>query len=80
MFVTDSGSGIPDAIIDKLFQPFYTTKAVGEGTGLGMSIIKGIVESHQGKLSIDKTHKNTRFIISLPKKQSLNKPESIKVS
>lgn len=80
VFVTDSGSGIPDAIIDKLFQPFYTTKAVGEGTGLGMSIIKGIVESHQGKLSIDKTHKNTRFIISLPKKQSLNKPESIKVS
>lgn len=78
--ITDSGAGIPDAVVDKLFQPFYTTKAVGEGTGLGMSIIKGIVEVHHGKLSIDKTCKNTRFVISLPKKQTLNKPESVKVS
>ncbi|MEO5970903.1 MAG: response regulator [Bdellovibrionia bacterium] len=64
--ITDSGSGIPGPILDKLFQPFFTTKEVGKGTGLGLSISKGIVESHRGQMTIDSTCKNTRFILNFP--------------
>ncbi|MEK7724711.1 MAG: ATP-binding protein, partial [Acidobacteriota bacterium] len=64
--VTDSGNGIPDWLCEKIMQPFFTTKGVGNGQGLGLSITKGIVEKHQGQITIDKTCVNTRFIISLP--------------
>ncbi|MBK7891876.1 MAG: PAS domain S-box protein [Bdellovibrionales bacterium] len=67
--VTDSGAGIPPEIQDKVMQPFFTTKSIGEGTGLGLSISLGIVSSHDGKLSIDKTCPNTRFVILLPRRQ-----------
>lgn len=64
--VTDSGTGISSEIVDKMMQPFFTTKEVGKGTGLGLSISKGIVEDHQGLLRYDSTSKNTRFVIELP--------------
>ncbi len=64
--VTDSGSGIPEAIRDKIMQPFFTTKEVGKGTGLGLSISKGIMESHHGTLSIDPECAHTRFVMSMP--------------
>lgn len=67
--VTDSGSGIPDAIVKKIFQPFFTTKDVGQGTGLGLSVSKGIVDSHGGTIAIDNTCKNTCFVVTLPKGQ-----------
>ena len=65
--VTDSGTGIDRAILDKLFQPFFTTKGVNVGTGLGLSISKGIAESHGGSLEYDSSCPNTRFILSLPR-------------
>lgn len=66
--VTDSGKGLPLEIQNKIMQPFFTTKELGKGTGLGLSISKGIIESHHGTLSIDSTSKNTKFIVTLPKK------------
>ncbi len=68
--VTDSGSGIPPVTREKIFQPFYTTKDVGQGTGLGLSISKGIIENHNGTLKLDETSANTRFVIRIPKEQN----------
>lgn len=63
--VTDSGPGIPPEIQAKLFFPFFTTKAVGEGTGIGLSISKKIVENHNGEIYIDNTSPNTCFVINI---------------
>lgn len=64
--VTDSGHGISPTVVEKIFQPFFTTKPVGRGTGLGLSISKGIVESHGGKIEYDAKSRNTRFVFTLP--------------
>jgi signal transduction histidine kinase len=66
--VKDNGSGIPDAIKDKIMQPFFTTKPAGEGTGLGLSLSYDIiVKAHKGKIDIkSKEGEGTEFIISLP--------------
>ena len=69
LIITDSGNGIPPEYRKKIFDPFYSTKAVGKGTGLGLSISKTIIQAHHGSLEIDSRSPNTRFIISLPKKQ-----------
>ncbi|MBI4402877.1 MAG: GHKL domain-containing protein [Deltaproteobacteria bacterium] len=66
--VTDSGPGIPREIRARMLTPFFTTKPAGEGTGLGLSISKEIVELHGGMLKLDESCKNTRFVITLPKK------------
>lgn len=71
--VTDAGPGIPPEIEQKLFQPFFTTKPVGEGTGLGLSIIKGILEQHKATIQLDRSCKNTCFEIRFPAaEQQLN--------
>lgn len=62
----DSGKGIPTSVVDKIFQPFYTTKDVGKGTGLGLSISAGIMKNHGGSLDYDKSSPNTCFLIELP--------------
>ncbi len=59
--VVDSGSGISPAIESKLFQPFFTTKPVGEGTGLGLSICKGIMDKHKADFFLNRTFSNTCF-------------------
>lgn len=64
--VTDSGTGIPERVADKMMQPFFTTKELGKGTGLGLSISNGIVEAHGGVLYYDQTSEHTRFTIKLP--------------
>lgn len=66
LYITDSGSGIPDDVVEKMMTPFYTTKDVGKGTGLGLSISKGIIEEHRGQLIYIKDHPHTRFCIELP--------------
>lgn len=69
--VTDSGPGIPPDILAKIFNPFFTSKAIGKGTGLGLSLSKGIVDAHHGRLYVATDHPNTRFVIELPKEQGL---------
>ena len=65
--VEDNGHGIPAAIRDKIFQPFYTTKPTGEGTGLGLSIAYDIVKSLGGSISVDSVEEcSTRFTIQWP--------------
>ena len=64
--VQDSGKGIPPEVASRLFQPFFTTKSVGEGTGLGLSIAKGIVDAHHGNIEIIDTLDNTCFEINFP--------------
>ena len=67
--IRDNGKGIPDDVLDKIFNPFFTTKVAGEGTGLGLSLCHDIItQEHQGKLDVDtQTDSHTEFIISLPK-------------
>ncbi len=64
--VTDSGNGIPEVFRDSIFNPFFTTKEIGSGIGLGLSIAKGIIDSHGGSLFEDVDSPNTRFVIQLP--------------
>ena len=67
--VIDSGSGIEPIVVDKMMQPFYTTKEVGRGTGLGLSISKGIAEAHHGTLVYKTKAAHTQFLLSLPLRQ-----------
>lgn len=64
--ITDSGAGIPATIREKIFLPFFTTKDIGEGTGLGLGTVLKIIDGHNGKIRIDSESPNTRFVISLP--------------
>ena len=65
--ITDNGPGIPDSIKDKIFQPFFTTKPTGQGTGLGLSLAYDIVKAHGGTIEINsKEGEGTGFIIKLP--------------
>ncbi len=68
--VTDSGHGISDEIRGKVFQPFFTTKDVGEGAGLGLSVALGIARQHEGDLVLDNDSVHTCFVLSLPKSQA----------
>ncbi len=65
--VKDNGNGIPDIIKEKIFQPFFTTKPTGEGTGLGLSLSYDIVKAHGGEIKVNtKESEGTEFIIQLP--------------
>ena len=65
--VSDNGGGIPQNILDKIFQPFFTTKPTGQGTGLGLSLSYDIVKAHGGELKVEtKEGEGSEFIISLP--------------
>ena len=65
--VLDNGNGIPSSIKDKIFQPFFTTKPTGQGTGLGLSLSYDIVKAHGGELKVESHEKKgTEFIIRLP--------------
>lgn len=69
--VIDSGNGISEELENKMFQPFFTTKIVGEGTGLGLSISKGILDNHRAQFSINRTYKNTCFEIKFQRANAL---------
>ncbi len=65
--VKDNGMGIPKKVLDKIFQPFFTTKPTGHGTGLGLSLSYDIVKAHGGELSVHSDHgEGTVFIVSIP--------------
>jgi two-component system, NtrC family, sensor kinase len=64
--VTDSGKGIAEQIADKVMQPFFTTKPLGEGVGLGLSIAAAIIKDHGGSIKLDRASDRTRFILNLP--------------
>jgi signal transduction histidine kinase len=66
--VKDNGNGIPKKVLNKIFQPFFTTKPTGQGTGLGLSLSYDIIKAHGGELKVEtKEGKGTEFSIILPK-------------
>jgi len=71
--ISDTGVGIPPENMDKLFTPFFTTKEIGKGTGLGLPLVYGIVKMHKGQINVvsnteeNKGEKGTSFIIDVPK-------------
>jgi len=65
---TDSGVGIPEEIQGKIFEPFFTTKPPGEGSGLGLNIVKKIIEKHQGQIEFKSMPGQTTFTVSIPLK------------
>ncbi len=75
--VVDNGPGIDSAHVDHIFEPFYTTKDVGQGTGLGLSIAYGIVREHGGQIKVDsQPGKQTSFSVYLPVHQSADEQEA----
>ncbi|MGC4037001.1 MAG: ATP-binding protein [Chitinophagaceae bacterium] len=65
--IEDNGTGIPKSIVDKIFQPFFTTKPTGSGTGLGLSLAYDIIKAHGGEIKVEtKEKEGTTFIIQLP--------------
>jgi two-component system NtrC family sensor kinase len=68
--VKDTGEGIPEEHLDKVLEPFFSTKPVGKGTGLGLSLCFGIIEAHGGRIEIkSQPGKGTEVTILLPAKQ-----------
>jgi len=64
--ITDNGPGIPDAIINRIFDPFFTTKPVGSGTGLGLDIVRRLIQRHNGQIEVASKPGLTEFRIRLP--------------
>lgn len=70
IIISDTGKGIPEDKVDNIFDPFYTTKEVGEGTGLGLSISYGIIKEHNGRIEVEsELGVGTTFKIYLPVRQ-----------
>lgn len=70
--IRDDGAGVPEELLPKIFDPFFTTKDVGEGTGLGLSISYGIIEKHQGEITVESTPgEGTEFTLKIPLKLSV---------
>jgi signal transduction histidine kinase len=65
--VTDSGCGIPPEIQERIFEPFFTTKPLGEGSGLGLDIVKKIVNKHEGRIEVESVPGETTFRVWLPR-------------
>jgi signal transduction histidine kinase len=67
IFVKDNGNGIPQKVLDKIFQPFFTTKPTGQGTELGLSLSYDIIKAHGGQLNVEtKEGEYSIFVIRLP--------------
>lgn len=68
LVVADTGGGIPDEVKMKIFQPFFTTKQAGEGTGIGLTVVKRLTEEHGGRVRVKtETGKGTTFILDFPR-------------
>lgn len=68
--VTDTGRGIPGEVLSKIYDPFFSTKSVGEGTGLGLTVSKAIVEQHGGEIIVKTSDRGTTFTVRLPRGRS----------
>jgi PAS domain S-box-containing protein len=76
--VTDSGCGIPDEVVPHIFEPFFTTKEVGRGTGLGLSMVDGIVHQSGGAVRVTtRPGEGTRFSVYLPRAREVSEPRYI---
>lgn len=65
--ITDTGHGMPPEVIRRIYDPFFTTKEFGKGTGLGLTVVKGIIEEHQGSIEVESEEgKGTSFTVLLP--------------
>jgi len=64
--ITDNGPGIDAAVVENIFEPYFTTKAVGEGAGMGLAMVKGIIETYGGDVSVISTARETIFTVHLP--------------
>jgi signal transduction histidine kinase len=71
--IIDNGSGIPAEIVSRIFDPFFTTKKVGEGTGIGLDLVKRIINHHNGEIKVNSVPGRTEFIISIPKSANKEK-------
>jgi signal transduction histidine kinase len=70
LIIEDTGVGMSEEVMEKIFTPFFTTKSVGQGTGLGLSVVHGIVTSHGGFIKVEsKPNRGSRFEIQLPVKE-----------
>ncbi len=72
----DSGKGIPPEVMPKIFHPFFTTKPPGEGSGLGLDIVKKIVDKHGGDIQVESSPGNTQFTVSIPLVDKLSPPST----
>ncbi len=66
LLISDTGRGIPDKIKPLIFEPFFTTKRPGEGTGLGLAVVYGVVKRAGGRISVDSSPSGTTFTVRLP--------------
>ena len=64
--LADTGPGIPRELQERIFQPFFTTKPIGEGSGLGLDIVQKIIEKHEGQITLTSEPGNTQFTVTLP--------------
>ena len=77
--IRDTGPGIPDGIQSRVFDPFYTTKEEGSGTGLGLSIVYGVIQKHNGRISVENISQGgAMFTIRLPLAPPVGPPERAK--
>lgn len=77
LVVADDGSGMPDEVRQRIFEPFFTTKPLGRGTGMGLSVVKNVIEAHHGTIDVASAPgEGTRFTLRLPVSTALRAPTS----
>ena len=64
--ITDNGSGIPEEIQSQIFDPFFTTKEMGKGTGLGLDVVRKIIDKHEGGIRVESKPGHTEFEVCIP--------------